>query len=128
MIVFLTDGDPTSGETDTEVIISSITSLNKATVDVPIFSLAFGDGANKHFLRKLSLSNKGFSRYIYEESDAFLQLEDYYKGISSPLLSNVKFVYASDVDNVTKTNFPNFFAGKELVVSGNAPGEFLHNL
>lgn len=60
----------------------------------PIFSLGFGDGADIDFLKKLSLKNGGFARVIYEAADAALQLRNFYKEISSPILSNVTFNYA----------------------------------
>lgn len=59
----------------------------------PIFSLGFGEGADMDFLKKLSLNNTGFARVIYEASDASLQLRNFYKEISSPVLSNVTFKY-----------------------------------
>lgn len=59
-------------------------------------SVATGEDADKSFLRKLSLKNVGFSRHIYEASDAALQLHDFYRQISSPLVANVKFVYPPD--------------------------------
>lgn len=58
-----------------------------------MFSLAFGNGADYNFLRKLSLANSAFARNIYEASDAALQLRNFYKQVASPLLSNVTFNY-----------------------------------
>lgn len=84
----------------------------------PIFSLSFGDGADRAFLQKISLKNLGFARHIYEGADANIQLEEFYKQISSPLLSNVHFKYVSNVTQLTKTRFPILFDGSELVVSG----------
>lgn len=60
------------------------------------FSLAFGDGADFKFLKKLSLAHNGFARQIYEAADASWQLRNFYNQISSPLLSNVSFVYPPD--------------------------------
>lgn len=68
----------------------------------PIFSLGFGDGADNDFLKKLSLNNTGFARVIYEASDASLQLRNFYKEISSPVLSNVTFKY---IDAQVKYNY-----------------------
>lgn len=92
--------------------------MNSGKRNAPIFSLSFGDGADKNFLQKLSLNNSGFSRHIYEAADASIQLTDFYTQISSPLLTNVNFKYTPSVSNLTKTNFPIFFGGSELVVSG----------
>ncbi|XP_018575187.2 inter-alpha-trypsin inhibitor heavy chain H3-like [Anoplophora glabripennis] len=117
IIVFLTDGEPNVGVYWTEEIVELVTHLN--TKDkVPIFSLSFGDGADKDFLRKLSLKNLGFSRHIYEAADASLQLQDFYKQISSPLLHDIKFKYDAEVAEVTRTWFPVYFRGSELVVAG----------
>lgn len=85
---------------------------------VPIFSISLGDGADRTFLQQISLKNQGFARHIYEAADAHLQLENFYKQVSSPLLSNVTFKYTGQVSNVTKKHFPIFFHGKELYISG----------
>lgn len=92
--------------------------MNSGHRKASIFSLSFGDGADKTFLQKLSLRNDGFSRHIYEAADASLQLEDFYHQISSPLLSNVQFTYTPSVSNLTKTVFPILFGGSELIVAG----------
>lgn len=55
-----------------------------------------GEDAGRGFLRKISLRNEGFMRHIYEAADAALQLHDFYRQVSSPLLSDVKFVYPAD--------------------------------
>ena len=44
MIIFLTDGEATSGITNSETIKSNIKNSNKG--QVPIYGLAFGDGAD----------------------------------------------------------------------------------
>ncbi|KAL3280741.1 hypothetical protein HHI36_003976 [Cryptolaemus montrouzieri] len=120
IIMFLTDGDPTEGETNTETIITDVTKENVKAV--PIFSLSFGQGADRSFLEKLSLKNQAFARHIYEAADATLQLESFYKYISSPLLNKVNFKYTSEtVSKLTKTEFPIFFDGAELVVAGRYP-------
>lgn len=127
LIVFLTDGDPTVDLSDPNTIVEKITEQNDASVKAPIFSLSFGDGADKNFLQKLSLHNNGFSRHIYEAADASLQLEEFYRQISSPLLTNVTFKYTPSVSNLTKTNFPIVFHGSELVVSGTTDGKVTHS-
>ncbi|VVC40295.1 Hypothetical protein CINCED_3A001874 [Cinara cedri] len=119
IIVFLTDGEPTTGITDPQELIKYVSNMNEEKY--PIFSLGFGEGADIDFLKKLSLNNTGFARIIYEASDASLQLRNFYKEISSPVLSNVTFKYLdTQVDNitVTKKSFNLLFRGTELVVAG----------
>ncbi|CAG9863255.1 unnamed protein product [Phyllotreta striolata] len=121
IIIFLTDGEATVGMTNNEKIIKTVTELN--TGKTPIFSLSFGDGADREFLQKVSLKNQGVARHIYEAADASLQLQEFYKQISSPLLSNVTFKYISHVKEVTRTAFPILFYGSELVVAGKLDDE-----
>uniref|UniRef100_A0A1Y1K8L3 Inter-alpha-trypsin inhibitor heavy chain H4 n=1 Tax=Photinus pyralis TaxID=7054 RepID=A0A1Y1K8L3_PHOPY len=116
MVIFLTDGEPT--DKSTSEIISKISELNSGPRRAPIFALAFGDGADKDFLQNFALRNKGFSRQIYEASDASLQLQHFYREISSPLLSGVTFKYEESVTSLTTTDFPIHFGGREIVVAG----------
>lgn len=116
MVIFLTDGEPTIGVTDSKEIISQIKAINRH--QVPIFCLSFGDGADRDLLKALSIENFGFSKHIYESSDAVVQLQDFYREISSPLLSNVTFRYADDIKNLSKNDFSIYFGGSEIIVTG----------
>jgi len=118
MIMFLTDGEPTVREKSRDAITKKITEFNSDERKSPIFSLSFGEGADKDFLQKLALRNSGFNRHIYEAADASLQLQDFYNQISSPLLSDVTFKYEPSITSLTKTEFPIHFGGSELVVAG----------
>lgn len=117
LIIFLTDGDATTGNTNSEQIIEMVEKNNKAKAS--LFTLAFGSDANKDFLKKISLKNSGFMRHIYVSSDASLQLQDFYKGISLLLLADIDFKYSNvDADLLTKHNFDSLFDGGEIVVAG----------
>ncbi|RVE43998.1 hypothetical protein evm_011353 [Chilo suppressalis] len=121
IVIFLTDGDPTVGVTDPTRIINHLTEKNTGFNKATIFSLAFGEDADRKFLRKLSLKNDGFMRHIYEASDAALQLRDFYRQVSSPLLADVKFIYPKKQvkeGSVTKHYFRRYYAGSEVVVAG----------
>ncbi|XP_025834296.1 inter-alpha-trypsin inhibitor heavy chain H4-like, partial [Agrilus planipennis] len=118
LIIFLTDGEPTVGVYSTDQIVAEISEFNQGRRKSVLFSLSFGEAADKKFLQKLALHNSGFSKHIYEGADASLQLQGFYKQISSPLLANVTFKYVPTVTGVTKTIFPVLFNGSEIVVAG----------
>lgn len=123
MIIFLTDGQPTVGITNLPSIQRNIRNANEE-LSIPIFSLAFGIESDFSFLKRLSLQNFGFARKIYEAADAKLQLEGFYKEISSPLLKDVKFTYTNPsndnykVDDTTTINFNTFYHGNEIITAG----------
>lgn len=119
IIVFLTDGHPTAGETDTQNIRLNVKKKNEGLAS--IFALGFGHNVDMSFLEGLAYENGGFARKIYEEVDAAEQLETFYEEISTPLLVDVRMEYTPKVvqeGDVTERKFPQYFNGSELVVAG----------
>ncbi|XP_046575536.1 inter-alpha-trypsin inhibitor heavy chain H4-like isoform X2 [Haliotis rubra] len=126
IIVFLTDGQPSSGVTDVLKIRKNVKGLNEGRV--AIFSLGFGQGVDFKFLEQISLENGGFARRIYEEDDAAEQLTDFFREVNIPLLLQVQFQYNSnqvDMSQLTKTTFNQFFSGTEVVVVGKRLGDVI---
>uniref|UniRef100_A0A8C6XZ26 Inter-alpha-trypsin inhibitor heavy chain family member 6 n=1 Tax=Naja naja TaxID=35670 RepID=A0A8C6XZ26_NAJNA len=117
LIIFLTDGEATSGVTAGSRILTNAQRALKGTIS--LFGLAFGDDADYGLLRRLSLENRGVARRIYEDADATLQLKGFYDEIASPLLYDVELSYLDGVaEGLTQNLFPNYFQGSELVVVG----------
>ncbi|XP_062611291.1 inter-alpha-trypsin inhibitor heavy chain H4-like [Saccostrea cucullata] len=119
IIVFLTDGHPTAGETKTQNIRLNVKRKNEGLAS--IFALGFGHNVDMSFLEGLAYENGGFARKIYEEVDAAEQLETFYEEISTPLLVDVRMEYTPTVvqeGDVTERKFPQYFNGSELVVAG----------
>merc|ERR1712038_828825 len=115
MIIFLTDGQPTVGETNGSNITANVKSSND--LGIPIYSLAFGRGADFNLVKGISEDNSAFARKIFEASDATIQLENFYAEISSPLLSNVTFHYVGDNLQTAENVLPGstFNTGSEFV-------------
>ncbi|XP_018424633.1 PREDICTED: inter-alpha-trypsin inhibitor heavy chain H6 [Nanorana parkeri] len=117
LVIFLTDGEATSGVTSSARILENAHKALGGTIS--LFCLAFGDDADYNLMRRLSLENRGIARRIYEYSDATLQLKGFYDEIASPLLFDIELAYLGETaQNVTQTLFPNYFEGSELVVAG----------
>ncbi|XP_013883122.1 inter-alpha-trypsin inhibitor heavy chain H6 [Austrofundulus limnaeus] len=116
LIIFLTDGEATTGETSGDTILHN---AKKALGSASLFGLAFGDDADFLLLKRLALENRGVARLVYEDADAALQLKGFYDEVASPLLSDVQLTYLDDqAFDVTHSLFPNYFQGSELVVAG----------
>uniref|UniRef100_A0A8C3X1K3 Inter-alpha-trypsin inhibitor heavy chain 4 n=1 Tax=Catagonus wagneri TaxID=51154 RepID=A0A8C3X1K3_9CETA len=117
LIILLTDGDPTVGETNPSRIQKNVREAIHGQHS--LFCLGFGFDVSYAFLEKMALENGGLARRIYEDSDSALQLQDFYQEVANPLLKLVAFEYPSNaVEAVTQDNFRLFFKGSELVVAG----------
>uniref|UniRef100_A0A673FJG0 Inter-alpha-trypsin inhibitor heavy chain H4-like n=1 Tax=Sinocyclocheilus rhinocerous TaxID=307959 RepID=A0A673FJG0_9TELE len=115
ILILLTDGDPTTGETNPLKIQENV---KKAIGEkFPLYSLGFGFDVSFEFLKKLSLENNGVGRIIYEDSDADLQLQDFYEEVAIPLLTDVHLNYQG-VANLTQSTFNQYYNGSEIVVAG----------
>merc|ERR1719474_657757 len=119
MLIFLSDGQASSGETRSEVIKENIKANNSN--EVPIFSIGFGRDADFELIKEISRRSNAFSKRIYEGSDAALQLEDFFDQISSPLLSDLKFKYVGGLaqnSSTSDTSLKTFFRGGEFIIVG----------
>ncbi|XP_015991889.2 inter-alpha-trypsin inhibitor heavy chain H5 isoform X2 [Rousettus aegyptiacus] len=117
LVVFLTDGKPTVGETSTARILNNTKAATRGRVCV--FTIGIGDDVDFRLLEKLSLENCGLTRRVREEADAGAQLVGFYDEIRTPLLSDIRIGYPPGlVQQATRTFFPNYFNGSEIVIAG----------
>ncbi|XP_051483171.1 inter-alpha-trypsin inhibitor heavy chain H4 isoform X1 [Apus apus] len=117
MIILLTDGQPTSGERNVEVIQENIQKAINGKY--ALFCLGFGFDVSYKFLEKMALSNGGIARRIYEDADAALQLQGFYQEVATPILMKIEMQYPENaIEGLTKNNFELFFEGSEIIVSG----------
>ncbi|XP_077060064.1 inter-alpha-trypsin inhibitor heavy chain H3b [Siphateles boraxobius] len=125
ILILLTDGDPTSGETNPVKIQENVKKAIRGKF--PLYSLGFGFDVSFEFLEKLSLKNNGVARRIYEDSDADLQLQGFYEEVATPLLTDVHLSYKG-VANLTQTTFSQYYNGSEIVVAGHIIDNSLESL
>uniref|UniRef100_A0A8B9D364 Inter-alpha-trypsin inhibitor heavy chain 4 n=1 Tax=Anser cygnoides TaxID=8845 RepID=A0A8B9D364_ANSCY len=122
MIILLTDGQPTSGESKVEVIQENI--QKAVNGKYALFCLGFGFDVSYNFLEKMALSNGGIARRLYENADAALQLQGFYQEVATPILMKIEMRYPENaVEGLTKNNFKLFFEGSEIIVSGKIRNE-----
>ena len=123
MLIFLSDGEATEGETSGAKIKKNIASAN-SDLKLPIFNVAFGRGADFSLLKQISAEADSFAKRVYEGSDAALQLESFYAEISSPLVTSLKLHYVGDLEENTtlsNTEVRTVFQGGQFVVTGVLP-------
>merc|ERR1711936_433849 len=122
LIIFLTDGEPTAGEESSTSIKKNIGEAN-AGLQIPVYGLALGDGADFDLVRGISDENKGFAERIYESGNSFEQLEDFYSKISDPKLKDVTFEYLVNGERIepeflTSTSIDKVFGSAEYSITG----------
>ncbi|XP_077991455.1 inter-alpha-trypsin inhibitor heavy chain H4-like isoform X2 [Glandiceps talaboti] len=119
LLILLTDGLPTVGQTNQEEIADNFASVIEGQGS--LFCLGFGNDVDQEFLEKLSLRNRGVGKKIFEDADASLQLKGFYDEIANPILFDVHIRYSGnivDMLSLTRTKYPVYFDGSEIVVAG----------
>ncbi|XP_006892299.1 PREDICTED: inter-alpha-trypsin inhibitor heavy chain H1 [Elephantulus edwardii] len=117
ILIMLTDGEPTEGETDRPQIRKNI--QNAIRGRFPLYSLGFGDKVDFNFLEAMSMENNGRAQRIYEDRDATQQLKGFYNQVANPLLMDVEMQYPRDtVTALTQHHHKQYYEGSEIVVAG----------
>ncbi|XP_056128493.1 uncharacterized protein LOC130106414 [Rhinichthys klamathensis goyatoka] len=114
ILTLLTDGDPTTGETNPVKIQKNVKKAIGGKF--PLYSLGFGYDVSFKFLKKLSLENNGVALRI-DTHDVNLKLQEFYKGVATSLLTGIHLKYQA-VDKLTQTTFNRYYNGSEIVVAG----------
>ena len=117
MLVFMTDGLPTVGETNAQKIISNLKAVQKP--DLRIFPFGFGYDVNTALLDRLGAENSGVSDYVQPKEDLEVKVSNFFARVSSPVLSGLEL----DMGNVqTELTYPrkptDLFRGMQLVMIG----------
>jgi Ca-activated chloride channel family protein len=122
MIVFITDGEPTCGETtDFEQILKRVRDKNAA--NVRIFCFGVGHDVNSIFLDRLADENFGARDYITPEENIEVKVASFNDKVSSPVLTEVKLeIPGVETYDRYPMQLPDLFRGSQLVVYGRYRG------
>ncbi len=117
-LIFLTDGEASSGITDSDTIIRDFNAKN--TNQVRTFTLGVGRGVNTILLNKLAVENRGEALYLEETAhDIDKPLMAFYENISTPLLVDLELAWGdAKVSEVFPKTLPNIYQGTQLVITG----------
>lgn len=117
MLVFMTDGLPTVGETNAEKIIANLQAKKKA--DVRIFPFGFGYDVNTALLDKLGAENSGVSDYIQPKEDLEVKVSNFFSRVSSPVLSGIELDFGGvRTDSMYPRKLHDIFKGMQLTIIG----------
>ena len=114
IIVFITDGYPTTGATYWPTIRDNVNRNNPK--NYAIFTLAIGTHAPYLDMERLSTLHNGVARQVFDGVEVTTQIQDFYDGVATPLVWNAKLSYQNAKAAVL--NNGNLFAGQEMVILG----------
>ncbi|MDB4928576.1 MAG: Inter-alpha-trypsin inhibitor domain protein, partial [Myxococcaceae bacterium] len=116
-IVFLTDGMPTVGETNTTAIIRAAAERNAGRAQ--IFAFGLGDDVNTTFLDLLAQQNRGSADYARSGAEMATLLEGFYNRIAFPMLADLRLALrGADAFDVYPRDLGTLYRGGQLVVTG----------
>jgi Ca-activated chloride channel family protein len=118
LVIFLTDGLPTSGETSTEKIIGDFQSQN-LKLNTRIFTFGVGYDVNTILLDTLSGENGGFTTYVEPGENLESAVSHFYNRVGTPLLWGLTAQFDGlDVYDLYPGKLPDLFAGDMLEIAG----------
>jgi Ca-activated chloride channel family protein len=117
MIVYLTDGLPTVGETNAERIIEN--SKQARAPGVRLFTFGVGYDVNTLLLDKLAAEGRGTADYVEPKEDLEVKVSNFFTKISYPVLSDLELeTGATETDLLYPRALPDVFRGTQLVLIG----------
>ncbi len=122
IVVFITDGKPTIGETNEDKLISKIKSKN--TGSTRIFTFGIGSDLNTHLLDKITSVTKAYRSYITEKEDIEIKISGFFRKIESPVLTDLELNFGSGirVNKMYPRDLPDLFRGSSISVMGRYAG------
>lgn len=123
-VVFLTDGQPTAGETNESKIVADAEQKNK--LRARMISFGVGYDVNSRLLDRLSRTNYGQSEYVRPDENIEAHVSRLASKFSAPVLTSVNVDIQFDgpasegaaVNRIYPKKVYDLFAGEQLVVVG----------
>jgi len=116
-LIFLTDGLPTEGVTDSSSILSNF-AVN-APKNLQLFSFGVGYDVDTVLLDTLSQDHNGRSTYVQPGMKLDEILSTFYESISTPVLTNLELDFGDlSTYDLYPYPLPDLFAGSQVILMG----------
>lgn len=116
-IIFVTDGEPTSGVTNIDEILSN--TRRASNTQVRLFTFGVGYDVNTTLLDALASDNRGTADYVKPNEDVETKVAQLYNRISQPVLTNVSVEFSGlSIEDYYPQPLPDLFLGSQLVLTG----------
>ncbi|MFZ2658616.1 MAG: VIT domain-containing protein [Victivallales bacterium] len=124
IVIFLTDGLPTIGETGEDSLVSQVKKDNGG--NSRIFSFGIGTDVNTHLLDRISEETRAASQYVLPKEDLEVKLSIFYSKIKEPVFCNIKVSFSNPdikVSQLYPNALPDLFNGDMLMLFGKYSGK-----
>ena len=117
MIIFITDGLPTVGETDATRLVANAAAANGG--EARIFTFGVGFDVDTTLLDAVASGNRGVSDYVPPGENMEMAISNLYDRIAFPVLTDVELNLSGvDAYDIFPREIPDLFAGQQVVVTG----------
>lgn len=142
MVIFLTDGLPTVGETNVEKILDNVKRLNEAErlalmgrltpqrakelagAAARIFCFGVGYDVNVPFLDRLAEQSRAEADYVRPEESVESIVSAFYAKVTSPILARLSLAFDGvDTFDIYPKILPDLFKGGQIVIAGRFRGD-----
>lgn len=129
IVLFLTDGLPTIGQTSETAICNLASSANKYRRRM--FTFGVGVDVNTPLLEKIAVETRGTAAFVLPQEDVELKVAQVFKRLSGPVLAWPELGIVREdgkpafgrVQDIIPTALPDLFDGDRLVLLGRYVGE-----
>ncbi len=125
VVVFLTDGQPTIGETSEDAILANVKAAPGGG-NTRVFTFGIGTDVNTHLLDRISIETHAASQYVLPDEDLEIKLPNFYTKIKEPVLSNLAVAFSGGDIRTTQmypSSLPDLFKGDMLIAFGRYSGK-----
>ncbi len=116
MVMFITDGHPTVGETDEAAIATNAKRGNHGS---RVFTFGVGDDLNARLLDRIADQGQGTSDFVRDGKDFEIKIGGFYDKVANPVLADLALdLSAFGAYDVYPRRLGDLFKGSQLVVMG----------
>jgi Ca-activated chloride channel family protein len=117
MVIFLTDGLPTEGVTDTKAILRNLSEASPQ--NVRLFAFGVGYDVDTILLDTLAQDHSGMTTYVTPDQAIDESVSGFYAKVNDPVLTDIELDFGDIiVYDVHPDPLPDLFAGTQLVIVG----------
>ena len=117
ILIFMTDGLPTVGETNPTRIVDN--SRTAKTPGLRLFTFGVGYDVNTTLLDKLASENGGVADYVEPKEDLEVKVSNFFAKINHPVLTDLQLDMAGvETDLMYPRSLPDLFKGSQLTIIG----------